>query len=119
MRMAMVAVLAMGGAEEEKVWVFYSPDSPDATRIFRALRGRRVRPVLLVERYTGRRGPSAAFLASVRAAGSSRVFDPEGLRLAERFGIRRLPALAVRHGGRTHVACGAGLDVKEVLECGR
>lgn len=118
--MALAALLAgPAPAEEPEAWVFFSPDSPDASRIFRELEGRRVRPVLLVERYAGKRGLAPAFLATVRASGGLRVVDEEGLREAVRLGIRELPALAVRRGGRTHVAAGTRLDVREVLGCSK
>ncbi len=108
----------LGAPEEEPtVWVFFSQDSPGAARIFAELRGVRVRPVLLAERAFGAREPSPAFLETIRAAGEVRGVDEEGLREALRLGIRDLPAMAVTRGGRTHVASGSRLDVKEVLEC--
>lgn len=114
------ALLGLGGtAEEPEVWVFFSPDSPDASAIFAQLEGRRVRPVLLAERYLGSREPAPAFLATLKAAGGVRVVDEEGLREAERLGIRELPAVAVRRGGRAHVAAGTRVDVKEILRCSR
>ncbi len=115
---AAAAALVAGPAESPEVWVFFSPDSPDASRIFGELRGLPVRPVLLVERYFGAGEPPAAFLETVRAAGTEiPVVDAEGLLAAERFRIAELPALAVKAGGRLHVAAGSGLDVKEVLRC--
>lgn len=116
----MALAMAMGGpAEECTVWVFLSPDSPDASPIFAQLRGERVRAVLLVERYFGEREPAAAFLATVQAAGELRVVDEEGLRKARELGIRRLPAVAVVRGGRAQVAAGTGVDVKELLRCSK
>jgi hypothetical protein len=106
-------------AEEPTVWVFFSPDAPDATAIFRQLEGRRVRAVLLVERYFGEREPSEAFLATVRAAGEVRAYDEEGLRMARRLGIRRVPAVAVVDGDHAHVASGTGVRVQELLKCSR
>jgi hypothetical protein len=117
---ALAAALVAGPAEEPEVWVFFSPDSPDASGIFRELRGRAARPVLLVERYAGDREPPAAFLATVAAAGADLlVVDEAGLREAERLGITELPAVAVKSGGRAHVASGSRLDVKEVLRCAK
>ncbi len=73
-----------------------------------------------MERYVGGSEPSEAFLATVRAAGAElRVADDEGLREAERLRIAELPAVAVRAGGRVHVASGSRLDVKEVLRCAK
>lgn len=119
--LAVVAAgLVAGPAEEPVAWVFFSPDSPDASGIFAELRGLPVRPVLLVERYFGGREPSEAFLATVRAAGAEiRVADKEGLSEAERLGITDLPAVAVKAGGRVHVASGSRLDMKEILRCAK
>lgn len=124
MRVAIAAVLALGGAErhgreEPEIWVFFSPDSPDASRLLADLRGMQVRPVLLAERYAGAREPSPAFLETVKAAGEVRVVDEEGLREAVRLNLSELPAVAVRRRGRTHVASGNRIDVREVLRCSR
>ncbi len=118
MRYVAAAVVAMGGGgEEAEVWVFFSPDSPDASAVFRSAAGLRTRPVLLVERYFGDREPSEAFLATVRVSGEARVVDEEGLAMARRLGIRSLPAAAVVRGGKAHVAAGSRVDVKELLRC--
>ena len=120
MRFAAVLALTMGfPAGESTVWVFLSPDSPEASRIFESLKGERVRTVLLVERYFGEREPAAAFLQSVRAAGELRVVDEEGLRKAKELGVRRLPAVAVVSGGRAHLGSGSRVDTKELLRCSR
>ena len=119
MRYVAAAALAMGGGEEAEVWVFFSPDSPDASAVFRSAGGLRVRPVLLVERYFGDREPAEGFLATVRASGELRVVDEEGLRMAGRLGIRSLPAAALVRGGKAHVAAGTRVDVKELLRCSR
>jgi hypothetical protein len=120
MRWTLLAALLLGGpSEEPEIWVFFSPDSPDGAALFRDLGGLRARPVLLTERYFGAREPSAGFLSTAAAAGEVRVVDPEGLREAERLGLRELPAVAVRRGGRTHVACGTRAPVGELLRCGR
>jgi hypothetical protein len=117
----MLALAVLGGGEAEPdAWVFVSPDSPDASGLFRALEGRKVRAVLLTDRLAGpAREPSEAFLATIAAAGELRVVDEEGLRMAERLGIRELPAVAVRRDGRFHVAAGAEAPVKELLSCSR
>lgn len=122
MKLAMALMLAVGTAqprEEATVWVFLSPQSPDASPLFEQLRGERVRTVLLVDRYFGSGEPAAAFLNSVRAAGELQVVDEEGLAKAREFGIRRLPAVAVVREGRVHVAGGTGADVKELLRCSK
>ena len=121
MRYVAVMAMVMGApaAEEATVWVFFSPESPEAGRILEQAKGERVRTVLLVERYFGEREPAGPFLASIQAAGEVRVVDEEGLRKARELGIRRLPAVAVVRGGRAHVAAGSGTDVKELLRCSR
>lgn len=120
MRAVIAAALVVGGGSgEEEAWVFFSPDGPDPSGIFAQLGGRRVRSVLLVERYFGEGEPSPAFLAAVAAAGEVRVVDEEGLREAERLGIRELPAVAVLRGGRAHVASGTRIDLRELLKCGK
>jgi len=121
MRYVALIAMTLGSttAEEATVWVFFSPDSPDAARLFEQAKGERVRTVMLAERYFGEREPAAPFLATVQAAGEVSVVDEEGLKKARELGIRRLPAVAVVRGGRAHVAAGAGVDVKELLRCSK
>lgn len=117
--LAAAALLLAGGAEPE-AWVFFSPDSPDATGIFLELKGMRVRPVLLTGRYFGpERPPSPAFQATLTAAGEVLVVDEEGLRQAAALRISRLPAVAVLHRGRWHVGTGTRLKLSEVLRCSK
>lgn len=115
----LVAVVLAMNTDEPTVWVFLSPDGPEATPIFKQLEGRRVRTVLLVERYFGSREPSDAFLATVQAAGELRAFDEEGLRMARRLNIRRVPAVAVLRDDHAHVATGTKVNVPELLRCSR
>jgi hypothetical protein len=119
----LLALAVLGGGEADSVpdaWVFFSADCPDASRLFRALEGRRVRAVFLSERLLGAaREPSEAFLASLAVSGELRVVDEEGLAMAARLGLRELPAVAVRSGGHLHVAAGADAPVKELLSCPR
>lgn len=120
MRYAALLALAVGApAEDPVVWVFLSPDAPEASALLRGLQGERVRTVLLVERYFGTREPSEAFLANVQAAGELRVVDEEGLQMAKRLKIRQLPALAVVRGRRAHVASGTRADLKELMRCSK
>jgi hypothetical protein len=112
-------VLLLAPGDEPTVWVFLSPDGPDATPIFRQLEGRRVRTVLLVERYFGNREPSEAFLATVQVAGELRAFDEEGLKMARRLNIRRVPAVAVVRDDHAHLATGTKVNVQELLRCSR
>jgi hypothetical protein len=121
-RYVAVLAMAMGSpsvTEEATIWIFFSPDSPEASRIFEQVKGERVRTVLLPERYFGAREPAAAFLATVQAAGEVRVVDEEGLKKARELGVRRLPAVAVVRGTRAHVATGNGVDVRELLRCSK
>jgi hypothetical protein len=115
----LMSVLMAVAEEEPGVWVFFSPDSPEAAGIFRQLQGRPVRAVLLVERYFGDREPSEAFVATLQAAGEVRAFDEEGLAMAKRLGIRRLPAVAVVRSDHAHIASGSRVDVKGLLQCSR
>jgi hypothetical protein len=120
MKLAMIGTLAGILAvppSKADAWIFFSPDSPDATRLMRWARDLDARPVLLSERYLGRRTPSRAFTSTAAAARDLRVWDEEGFALAERLGIRELPALAIRHGGSFHVVAGADADPKELLSC--
>jgi hypothetical protein len=121
MRYVALLALSVGSStnEEATIWIFFSPDSPDASRIFEQVKGERVRTVLLPERYFGSREPAAAFLATVQAAGEVRVVDEEGLKKARELGVRRLPAVAVVRGTRAHVATGNGVDVRELLRCSK
>ena len=117
----LLALAVLGGGEADPdAWVFFSADCPDASPLFRALEGRRVRAVFLPERLFGpAREPSEDFLAAIGASGEVRVVDEEGLALAGRLGIRELPAVAVRRDGHVHVAAGAGVSVKELFSCPR
>jgi hypothetical protein len=114
-----VLALAAPAPEAPEAVVFFSPDAPDASALIRSFGDAPVRAVLLVEDYGTGREPADAYLASIRAAGSVRAADVEGLALARRLGIRRLPAAAVKRDGRWHVAAGAGVDGKELLRCSR
>lgn len=112
-------VLSLGAGEEPEVWVFFSPESPDAAPLLRQIKGRRIRPVLLMENYFGAPPASPAFLSTLRAAGEVRVVDPEGLGEAERLGIRDLPAVAVRRGNHVCIASGDRIDLGTLLRCSR
>ncbi len=117
--MASALAFGLGATEEPVVWVFFSPESPDAAPLIRRLKGRRIRPVLLTEDYFGSPRMSPPFLSTLRAAGEVRVVDPEGLEEAERLGIRELPAVAVRRGNHVCLAFGDRIEIQEVLRCSR
>ncbi|HEX7897731.1 MAG TPA: hypothetical protein VF950_08210 [Planctomycetota bacterium] len=120
MKWTLMLALAVGaGDEETEVWVFFSPASPDASGLLRSFGDVPVRPALLVENYATGLEPTEAFLATIGAAGTARAADDEAAALAERLGIRELPAAAVRRGARWHVAAGTDVDGKELLRCSR
>ena len=112
-------VLVVSVEERPVIHVFFSPESPDASALFKQLEVHDVRPVLLVESYRGPSRPKKGFLRTVRVSGDVLGVDEEGLREAERLGITSLPAVAVTYGGRTHVAVGTDIDIEELLKCSR
>ena len=119
MKWTLILALAVSADEDVEAWVFFSPASPDASALLRSFGDVPVRPALLVENYATGLEPSEAFLATIAAAGPVRAADDEALALAERLGIRELPAAAVRRGSRWHVAAGTAVDGKELLRCSR
>lgn len=115
----LLGLLLLGSSGEPEAWIFFSPDSPDASPLFAqaARLGLKARPVLLTERYFGAREPAEAFVATLQASGEVRVVDDEGLREAERAGVRDLPAVLIRRGKRLHRASGTRIDLQELLRC--
>jgi hypothetical protein len=47
------------------------------------------------------------------------LFDEEGLRLAERWQVRTVPAFVLVRGGRAHRTAGASSDLEELWECSK
>ena len=47
------------------------------------------------------------------------LYDEEGLRLAERWQLRSVPAFVVVRGGRAHHAAGACSDLEALWECSK
>ena len=118
--LAGLLLAGLGGPEPRPVVrVFFSPDSPDASPIFRQLEGVEVRPVLLVGDYFAASRPKRAFLETLRVSGEVAVWNPEGLVEARALGITSLPAVAVTVGECTHVAFGTRVNVKELIQCSR
>ena len=115
----LLALAAPAAPDDAEAVVFFSPDSPDASALLRSFGDVPVRAVLLVEDYATGREPGPAYLATIRAAGSVKAADVDGLALARKLGIRELPAAALRRGGRWHVAAGAGVNGKELMACSR
>jgi hypothetical protein len=116
------AAILVAAAQErptppDGLYLFFAPDSPGLDRIGRDLAGRAVRPV-----YLGSPTDDVpeSFLAFSKALGRDYpVVDEDGLALARRLGVSRLPCFVRIHRGRVHKAAGSQLNVKEVLECSR
>lgn len=47
------------------------------------------------------------------------LFDEEGLRLAESWGVRSVPAFVLVRGGRAHQTAGASANLEALWECAR
>ena len=47
------------------------------------------------------------------------LFDEEGLRLADLWGVRSVPAFVLVRGGRAHRTAGAASNLEELWECSR
>ena len=118
--------------EPSRVRIFFSPEAPHSERTLARLRktqterpGMRVDHHLLVGDFRDLSlTPSAAFQAAVKALREGEgtefglsIFDEEGLRLATSYGLSRLPALVLEHGGRVHIAYGSDPDLEELLKC--
>jgi hypothetical protein len=137
---ALVAVpLLLFGMQERKgesgrLHLFFSPEDPFSGRFLTRLSSLRkdhpkpeVSFHLLVRDFRNLSGtPSAAFQAMVDTLKDSggpefglALFDEEGVSLARRLGVSKLPAAALEQGGRSHVAYGSDLNLEELLVCRR
>ena len=97
------------GREEETVYFFFSPEAPGKARpvVEYVRRSRaRFRPCLLFENLRQPGASTPEFLDTIRAVAPVSVYDREGLALARKFGIRRLPAVVVERGKSIHVSYG-------------
>jgi len=131
--------------EANSVHLFFTPESAsDAADLVESLLphdgkirffGRRdasqgviLRPIMLVPDYgtLTRLLNSPAFIRLLRAleelaAGSGasqiRLWHPEGVVLARKLGIERVPAIAVEHTGHWHVASGSRVDWNALFDC--
>lgn len=118
--------------EPSRMRIFFSPEAPPSERTLVRLRkiqadhrGMQIDHHLLVGDFRDLSlTPSAAFQAAVKSLRESggpdfglSIFDEEGLRLATSYGLSRLPALVLEHGGRVHVAYGTDPDIEELLKC--
>ncbi len=112
---------------------FFSDSTHDlesSARALKALRAKhpdlRIKPVFLVEDFGSIANPSAEFAAGIRelryAVGQDfalPIYDEDGLALARRLKLDRLPAYALLvNGHRAFVACGTRVNLEELLQCG-
>ena len=134
---ALATPLLLSGMQDRKdesarLRVFFSPEAPPSERTLARLRktqadhpGMRIDHHLLVGDFRDLSlTPSVGFQAAVKALRESggpefglSIFDEEGLRLAANYGLSRLPAVVLEHGGRVHVAYGSDPDIEEILKC--
>jgi hypothetical protein len=84
----------------------------------------RLRPVVLIDRFggLGKLDASSPFYRTLRELQSEGpldlpLYDPEGLRLAEAWGIRSVPAFVLVFRGRAHATLGSGASLPRMLEC--
>jgi len=84
----------------------------------------RLRPVVLMDRFSGlgKLEASSPFTRTLRELQSQGpldlpLYDPEGLRLAEAWGIHSVPAFVLVSRGRAHVALGSAASLAGMLEC--
>ncbi len=117
-----------------EIHLFFSPDAPPSQRIITQFRkhlsGRRdlrLRLTLLVRDFRLLEvEPSTDFQAAVKALRDLvgpefglLLYDEEGLELARKLGLARLPAVVVNRGRRYHVAYGSDPDLEALLRCQR
>ncbi len=115
-------------ARPRELVLFVSPGTPaasDAARRLRARGGVRTRVVILVNDFAKAGAwvdddDARGFFKTLQESGllteGAPLFDEEGLELAKRLGIAKLPAFAVVDGGTVRLAYGAGVDVAEILK---
>jgi hypothetical protein len=117
------------------LYFFFAPDSPGQAELARevvddvvARKGKiRLRTVLLVPDFGAlgrlRDGcPFARTLGELARLSPGRpldlgIFDEEGLALARRWSLARLPALVLVEGGTAHVATGSGTRLQPLEDC--
>ncbi len=116
--MALIAAAQERAREPDGLYFFFAPDSPGIEAIAAGLAKTPARPVLLVASYKGELPDSFVDAAKPLGRGFP-VVDEEGLALARKFGVARLPCVVRVRDGRVHMAIGSKLNLKEVLECSR
>jgi len=119
------------------LYLFITPEAggaPEAARravefVKKHPREVRLRPVLLVDDFNSvvRADPEGPLYKSIRELGRAGpvdipLYDEEGLRLAERWKIKEVPAFVLVRpggGGRAHRVYGDGADLEGVFSCSR
>ena len=131
---APLVLLGMQDRRDEtlRLRLFFSPDAPPSKQTITGFRkiqaskpGMELDLHLLVADFSSlSSAPSETFQAAVktlRETGDSKfgisIFDEEGLRLAAKYGLSRLPAAVFEQGGRAHIAYGSDPDLEELLKC--
>jgi hypothetical protein len=111
---------AEGGPEGARRVIAFTKKHPGQVKL---------RPVLLAHDWKGLKTltqmcPLTRTLKELEAGGKPgaldiRLFDEEGLQLAERWQVRAVPAFVLVRGGRAHRAAGAGSDLEDLWECSK
>jgi hypothetical protein len=113
--------------EETELYFFFSPEAPGA-KTSRSIANYlqkeptcRFRPCLLVEDFEKPVSLGSDFLETVISVTgwvpSIAIFDADGLDLAKKFSIRRLPAVVVVRNRKIHITYGADLSLQEIALC--
>jgi hypothetical protein len=120
------------GEKVRVLYFFFSPESragaeaaKKATDFVKAKPGEvRLRPVILVERFQGigkldEKSPLYRTLKELQSQGPLDIplYDEEGLRLAEIWEIRSLPAFVLVSRGRAHRALDPRASLDDLWEC--
>lgn len=121
------------GAELPTLFYFLSPKTPSslegakrAVAFMKGHQGRaQLRLVMLLEDFSIIRtleesSPLTKTLKELQSQGTLDIplYDEEGLFLAERWGIRSVPAFVLVSRGRAHRAQGPIVNLEELFECG-
>lgn len=120
----MGAVLATtGDGGEETVYVFFSPTHPAPVTARSAAEyadGKRLRPCLILEDFRTSTDLTPEFAETVQVFTDRgltiAIFDEEGLALAKRFQIRKLPAVVIERGGRIHMVYGSDVKPRDLSD---
>lgn len=121
----MGAVLATAGdrGNDETVYVFFSPSHPapvTARAAAEHAQRKRLRPCLILEDLRHPAALTPEFAETVKVFTDRgltiAIFDEEGLSLAKRFRIQKLPAVVVERGDRIHVVYGTDVRLKDLSD---